>query len=331
MENNDEIMVSVSCLAYNHEKYIKRCLDGFVMQKTSFKFEVIVHDDASTDGTADIIREYADKYPDIIKPILQTENKYSKKIPITKTFVYPMMRGKYVAFCEGDDFWIDENKLQLQYEAMESHPECNFCTHYVNKQDVATSSVIDTFPSKNCGFVTGILDKSKVIELSMNTFLFQLSSYFIRKSELDTYLYNPPEFVQLMPTGDTAYMIYFSINGGVLFIDKTMSNYNYGTEGSWTKQVTENKAKLIALYKRYINAFTSLKDNYLKEPQYIQMAENRIIEDEWRIIKAENNYYKMLNRRYKAIFNKLPFKTKIKIVCKSLKQIIIGIFSKKER
>ena len=79
MENN-EVLVSVYCLAYNHEKYIRDCLDGFVKQKTNFKFEVIVHDDASTDGTADIIKEYAAKYPDIIKPILQKDQNSSRRI-----------------------------------------------------------------------------------------------------------------------------------------------------------------------------------------------------------------------------------------------------------
>ena len=72
--NNNNIMVSVCCLVYNHEKYLRKCLDGFVMQRTNFKFEVLIHDDASTDHSADIIREYEKKYSDIIKPIYQKEN-----------------------------------------------------------------------------------------------------------------------------------------------------------------------------------------------------------------------------------------------------------------
>lgn len=93
---NDEIMVSVICTAYNHEKYIRQCLDGFVMQKTNFKYEVIVHDDASTDNTAEIIREYEKKYPEIIKPIYQKENQYSKGVSIGK-IIYPLCQGKYLA------------------------------------------------------------------------------------------------------------------------------------------------------------------------------------------------------------------------------------------
>lgn len=119
--------VTVYCLAYNHENYIKDALDGFVNQKTSFPFIAIVHDDASTDDTARIIKEYAEKYPDIIKPIFQSENQWSKKIGIVKTFILPRIRSKYVCMCEGDDYWVDEYKLQKQYDYMESHPECTFC------------------------------------------------------------------------------------------------------------------------------------------------------------------------------------------------------------
>lgn len=125
MQTND-IMVSVICTAYNHEKYIVKCLDGFINQKTNFKFEVLINDDASTDNTAKIIREYETMYPDIIKPFYQEKNLYSQKIPITKSILFPNCRGKYIALCEGDDYWTDENKLQSQFDALENNPSCHF-------------------------------------------------------------------------------------------------------------------------------------------------------------------------------------------------------------
>ena len=120
--------VSIICNAYNHEKYIRDALDGFLMQKTNFAFEILIHDDASTDSTADIIREYEAKYPDIVIPIYQAENQYSKGGGITEKFQFPRVNCDFVAICEGDDYWIDENKLQKQYDAMMAHPECDICT-----------------------------------------------------------------------------------------------------------------------------------------------------------------------------------------------------------
>lgn len=121
-----DIIVSVLCTAYNHESYIRQCLDGFVMQKTNFKFEAIVHDDASTDNTASVIREYAEKYPDIIVPIYQTENQY-RKTDIYTTYLYPIVQGKYIALCEGDDYWTDPYKLQKQVDFLEANSEYSMC------------------------------------------------------------------------------------------------------------------------------------------------------------------------------------------------------------
>lgn len=123
---NNPPLVAIRCVTYNHEPYIRDALDGFVIQKTNFPFIAIVHDDASTDGTADIIREYADKYPDIIKPIYETENQYSK----CDGGLFRMMNkfcldsnAKYTAVCEGDDYWTDPYKLQKQVDFLEAHPD----------------------------------------------------------------------------------------------------------------------------------------------------------------------------------------------------------------
>jgi glycosyltransferase involved in cell wall biosynthesis len=99
-----------------------------MMQKTNFLFEVLVHDDASTDGTVDIIREYETKYPDIIKPIYQTENQYSKGISISPTYQFPRAKGKYIALCEGDDYWTDPLKLQKQVDFLEANPTYSLCS-----------------------------------------------------------------------------------------------------------------------------------------------------------------------------------------------------------
>ncbi len=122
-QQDSPILVTVRCLAYNHAPYIRQCLEGFVMQKTSFRFQVIIHDDASTDGTDDIIREYAEKYPDIIVPIFETENQYSKRNGAISRQMNRLMKGTYAAYCEGDDYWTDPLKLQKQVSFLEQHQE----------------------------------------------------------------------------------------------------------------------------------------------------------------------------------------------------------------
>lgn len=131
-------LVSILCMVYNHEPYLRQCLDGFVMQKTTFPFEAIVHDDASTDGSAAIIREYAEKYPDIIKPIYETENQYRKGAAsesAKKINAAFNPNTKYYALCEGDDYWTDPNKLQIQVDFLEAHPDYSLTVHEYTEWD----------------------------------------------------------------------------------------------------------------------------------------------------------------------------------------------------
>ena len=121
---NEKPIVSICCITFNHARYIRACLDGFIMQKTNFSFEVLINDDCSTDGTIDILKEYSERYPNIIKPIFHDENQYSKGIRrILATFVYPKVKGKYVALCEGDDYRTDPLKLQKEVDFLESNPD----------------------------------------------------------------------------------------------------------------------------------------------------------------------------------------------------------------
>lgn len=145
-------MVSIKCLVYNHAPYLRQCLDGFVMQKTNFRFEAIVHDDCSTDGSQEIIKEYAAKYPDIIKPIFETENQFSKHDGSLRRAIDPHLMGKYIAFCEGDDYWTDPNKLQMQVDYLEAHQDIGMCfTNFDIKHEengLIEKAVLTTLPEK---------------------------------------------------------------------------------------------------------------------------------------------------------------------------------------
>lgn len=148
MKDINNPLVSISCITYNHAAYIRQCLDGFIMQQTDFAYEVLIHDDCSTDGTTEIIREYAEKYPDVIKPMYETENQYSQGKPIgTSVWNLPRAKGTYVAICEGDDYWTDPLKLQKQVDILEAHSEMVCC--YTNYGTVDKNNQMIEWPNHN--------------------------------------------------------------------------------------------------------------------------------------------------------------------------------------
>ena len=216
----DSPKITVLCLAYNHASYIKDALEGFVSQKTRFSFEVIVHDDASTDGTADIIREYARRYPQIIKPVFQKENQYSRGVAIGPTFCFPLVRGEYVALCEGDDYWTDPLKLQLQADALDAYPEVDLCTH--GALVTQNGKFHGYMPSRLWG---GILSADKIIRgMRLPT-----ASLLIRR---EAYLrMTPPREILF---NDTALLLQTCMRGGALYLPRCMSVYRYQTPGSWS-------------------------------------------------------------------------------------------------
>lgn len=228
MEN--DIKVSVFCLAYNHEKYIRQTLEGFVKQETSFRFEVIVHDDASTDKTADIIREYEKNYPDIIKPIYQEVNQYSQGTRIIRDIIFPRMRGKYVASCEGDDFWTDSRKLQLQYDALESHPECSFSSHKVKCCNEDGSDSDREFPNLQDRLQEDtVLTQDEFAQLVFTSgYLFHTSSFFYRKEVLE---------IPLALARDEGIIRKCILLGGCIYLCRPMSVRRLWSTGNYNSRL----------------------------------------------------------------------------------------------
>lgn len=126
--DSEEVVLSVVCITFNHAAYIEMAINSILMQKTNFRFEVFVRDDASTDGTAGIVEEFSNRYPSIVKAIIEPKNTYSKGISPWKV-IFPKTKGKYIAHCEGDDYWGDPSKLQQQVDYLETHPECVITFH----------------------------------------------------------------------------------------------------------------------------------------------------------------------------------------------------------
>lgn len=226
-----EVMVSVFCKAYNHERYIRDALEGFISQKTDFRYEVVIHDDASTDHTAEIIREYAEKYPDIIYPIYQEKNQYSQGVRIGRAFMIPRIRGKYVALCEGDDYWCNADKLQRQVDAMEADPSCSMSVHKTREVFEDSTPNGTVYPAQA---IDGGMMTSREFLAAGEYYSFHTSSYFFRAEHFIEYMNNTPEFGLKGAVGDEAYMLYFGQLGNVYYIDEIMSCYRRGVSGSWS-------------------------------------------------------------------------------------------------
>lgn len=211
-----KIIVSIQCLVYNHEPYLRKCLDGFVMQKTNFKFEAIVHDDCSTDKSCAIIREYAEKYPEIIKPIYEKENQYSKHDGSLNRIMDNASIGKYVAICEGDDYWIDPLKLQKQVDFLESHPDFDMVRTdsnvYYQDTNITINSVFGKKLFPNC--------EDTFVDYVVRPAWLATCSWLIR-SPLGDYDNLPNDCFK----GDLALMIYIAKRSKVKYLPEVTSVY----------------------------------------------------------------------------------------------------------
>lgn len=217
-------VVSISCITYNHAPYIRQAIDSFLMQR-DVPFEVLVHDDCSTDGTAEILKEYEEKFPDVIKVLYEEENQYSKGISnISGVFNFPRASGRYIAMCEGDDFWNDRYKLKKQTEYMDSHPECSMLVHsaHILSEEKAYRSSELIRPYKEFRDLTPQEVISKPVNFPMASLMFPAEA----AKHLPSWYYD-------CPVGDIPLHLFMLMNGTVHYMDEPMSTYRMGRAGSW--------------------------------------------------------------------------------------------------
>ena len=240
------VEVSVLLIAYNHSKYIKKCLDSIIAQHTNFKFEILIHDDASTDGTQDIIREYSSKYSNI-KTVLQSENQFRKGKTHPDEPLIPLATGKYICIVEGDDYWCDEQKLQKQYDVMEIHQDCSMSVHQTKCIDENENELNLEHRWKN--HISGVIQSKDIFHeyFIKNKWPFQTSSFFVRK---DIFVNRPP-FWDKFYVGDLPMILWFAYLGNYYYIDDTMSCYRMFSSGSATSL---NRQREYALRKAKTNA-----------------------------------------------------------------------------
>lgn len=259
--------LSVVCLAYNAAPYIRQALDGFLMQKTRFPFEVLIHDDASTDGTADIIREYAERFPDIVRPVFQRENQFSKGVAASSAFLWPLIRGKYVAMCEGDDYWTDPLKLQKQVDWLDAHPDSSVCFHPVVVHFEDGSHKDSAYPMpKDCpdGFTFEGLLRHNFIQTNSVVFRWKLKS---REDEVPADITPRDWFTNLL----------HAEKGPIGFIPEAMGVYRRHQGGVWWNSPDAPDAFYLRNGFRHLAFYKAVKDRFgYDNPCAVDLAANTI-------------------------------------------------------
>ena len=302
-------MVSIVCTTYNHEKFIANAIDSFLMQVTDFDFEILIGEDCSTDKTRKIVDEYAKLNPNKITLVTSEKN-----VGAMQNFyrLFQRSKGKYIAICEGDDFWIDPLKLQKQVDYLEENPECTLCFH--------NGEVVDSLNKKLDRLVVPWLknnkkyfgDKSKRYtagELALLGYI-PTASFLFPKFLLE----NPPEWSFRSVVGDNVIKLITASHGYAYYMNEVMSSYRIGVGGSattsWLKE-NNTKEKQIRHNQRFIELFDNFNEYScgkfeveLDHAKRIFEFQNCVIQGEWRNIKST---------RYKEVYELLNQTEKIKI------------------
>lgn len=250
MKTSQEVLdIAILCITYNHAKYIRKTLDGFLMQQTEYKYKAFIHDDASTDGTQEILREYEKKYPDLLKVIYEEENQYSKGTDIIGLMRQYIDSARYVAWCEGDDFWFYPHKLQKQCEFMDSHPDTTLCVHNGINWDESADKQYCLINELETGYLS-----------------FEESVWFIKGHFPTCSFFFRPQMLNYSsigenqpPVADDPIMYYSANNGQVYYMDKVWAVRNYMHPGSWNANVASDVTKKINHFVKYADY---LKDLY---------------------------------------------------------------------
>lgn len=246
--------VSVSCFTYNHKKYVEETLKSFLNQKTNFRVEILIHDDASTDGTQEILQYYEIQFPWLFNVVYQTENQFSQ-IGMEKMAhrQRSRARAKYYAICEGDDYWVDELKLQSQFDMMEFDSTFSGCFHSTFYLSGTNKVVKRPLTIKNYYTIQDvILHGGRLISTN---------SVFCRTQDLIEVL----DWEVKSPVNDILLILYLGLKGKLAYIDKPMSVYRVMSDQSWSSRIRFDKVyrrnhnkKMICMWKDF-NKFTHNK------------------------------------------------------------------------
>ncbi len=306
MEPQEKITVSILCMAYNHEDYIRDALEGFLMQEAPFAYEILINEDASTDGTAAILKEYVDRYPDRVRVLFQEENQYHKVQSIYEDILLPLAKGRYIALCEGDDYWTDPHKLADQVAFLEEHPEVRACVTNTEVLDCRSNTV-----------VRRVNTSVKAHALSMRGLVqhlpedgFQTSSLLVRKDSFAL----PKELVA-DTFGDLSRAVYFAATGGFWYLPQTTGVYRYFSKGSFSERTYGKDRETYHAQLDDLIGFLKRAETYCGE-EYREVFEEEIRRQTvFRLILEKQ--YKTILKEYKPEFRRLDPKSRLSVRIRS--------------
>lgn len=255
---NNQPLVSVALITYNQDKYITQCLEGMVHQQTTFPYEIVIGEDCSTDNTRAICIEYQKKYPDLIRLILHEKNQ-----GMIGNWVSTINNctGKYIAICEGDDYWIDNQKLQKQADFLESNPDFSMCAHaadildynYLNKAENAEEVKLDTE------------------DVILQDWGIMTASIVFRKSA-----WNPPKWFFNVKNADYALQLLASLKGKVELLPDVMSVYRKHIEGISVTLQPFRQATWMAYLLYEFNKYTNYKYKKVLRKKIKRLYKNQL-------------------------------------------------------
>ena len=308
MENNAPL-VSIVCDTYNHAPYVRDALDGFLAQETSFPFEIIVHDDASTDGTAEILRAYEREHPELFHCVFRTENIYSRDPKILEHYVFPLARGKYIAICEGDDYWTNPRKLQTQIDYMEAHPECTLC--------VTCAEMVN--PEQ--GHIGWVKPYETDCDIPMDA-LIRGGGGIVATASIVTRTHlaqNRAPFCDMADVDDAVLQLWFGANGTTHYFAEPMCAYRYEVPGSWTKTFFEsNREARIRHHEGMIRALNAFDEMF--EGKWHDAVDFCVThQQKFEVLRLKNDVKSLLKPPYRAHYKQLPLKRRIRMTIESWK------------
>lgn len=290
-------MISILCHCYNHKDTISRCINSLVMQQVDFDYEIIIHDDASIDGSQEVIKQYKKLYPSLIRSIFQSENQYSRGIfPTSITF--PHAKGDLIAYCEGDDYWVDPMKLQLQKAYLDRNPNRSF----------VGGQCQELFSNDRLGprFPTGVEGGGIFLLPAANFFKMQeyvhTSTFLLRRELL---LYRDEIFGQSLVSGDLAILLAASLrDGNVAVLNRVVSHYRIHASGTWTAMSRAGRM-----------------ENYASAWKHISDALNSQAEDSFVRYASDNaNYFCLLSEKSFAaklrLFRSIGISSVLRVICR---------------